>query len=952
MTKPVVISKERPEKKDMDFILLREQGIDEVQKLAGKIWTDYNHHDPGVTILEQLCYAITDLGYRTSFDIEEILYARRLRISDSPNDTFFDASKIFPSNPVSLTDLRILLIDRVSQIKNAWVEPVRDNAQGIKGLYRVLLQVDDDLSRFEEEQTVQEVKGLMMRFRNLCEDVDSIEILQKEQISFSADIDIAPDAIGEELLAKILYELESYVNPTVRFYNLEELLDEGYDMEDAFNGPPPVHGFIKPNELHPLTTEIYISKLIEIISEIRGVTRIRNFVIYKNGIRVEGDVITIEKDHFPVLNTHLDFGTIGNQDFPIRFYRGQVLYNFDLNTANQILYSFSAKYKSGYQVKLIHDPKAVSTDLVQKELEAYYSIQHLFPGTYGVGPLGLPGTNNPERKAYAKQLKGYLMFFEQVLANYLAQLGNVANLFSLDENLDRTYFHQVPKDIPFFEDMVNGVENFEYHLENLVKESDPFFNRRNRFLDHILARFGETFSTDFLIKFNSYAEGLDPRQKEKFEGDLIKAKIKFLKKYVELSRDRGKGYDYSKPSFGNENVPALKKRVCLFLNIPDYSNKSLIGPFDPDSFETIELESEHLEKQEISPERPPEEDPLDYTSFKKKPPEEKPKRKGRRKKTKEEPNALDYKEGFVISSDSEAVFNELLRYGIHKHNFDIIPDPNDKNSWVVLFYSPETKDRTQVFQAASEEAASDAVDQLITYLRSINKDCEGFHLIENILLRRIAPEEYGFNLLDDNNDILLTSYRFADLSSLRIITDDLLIIGVIKGNYEVEVEGPSAFAILLKDSDGNRVGKVVEIFDTEKKAKEKINDIIDYLNSLKKGNTTIYSRVEFYSEHKRDLHILDDFYSLRISMILPSWPVRFQSVDFRDLLREFVVSNAPGHVVIDFIWLDPDEMGKFEQAYMPWLEEKEKEKPDPSNLDRLSFNLTDILQEFRKKKEK
>lgn len=687
MNKPVIISKEKPEKKDMDFVLLREQGIDEVQKLAGSIWTDYNHHDPGVTILEQLCYAITDLGYRTSFDIEEILYARRLRIAETPNDTFFDASKIFPSNPVSLNDLRILLIDRVTEIKNAWVEPVRDNVQGIKGLYKVLLQVDDDLNRFEEAETVKKVGKLMMQFRNLCEDVDSIEILQKEQISFSADIDIAPDAIGEELLARIIYELENYINPAVRFYNLEELIEEGHSMEDAFNGPPPVHGFIKPHELQPLTTEIYISKLIEIISEIKGVTRIRNFIIFKNGIRVEGDVITIEKDHFPVLSTHLDLVEISESDFPIRFYRGQVLYNFDLNTANQILYSFSAKYKSGYQVRLIHDPKAVSTTLVQKELEAYYSIQHLFPGTYGVGPLGLPGTNRPDRKAFARQLKGYLMFFEQILANHLAQLANVAHLFSLDENLDRSYFFQVPENIPFIEDLVKGLDNFKNDLDEIVRQSDPFYKRRNRFLDHILARFGETFSTDFLIKFNSYAEGLDPKQKEKFEGDLIKAKIKFLKNYVELSRDRGKGYDYSQPSFGNENLPALKKRVCLFLNIQDYTNKSLVSALDPEAHETFEADPENFQTRDVKPERGEDEESLDYLTFDKIKSDKKT-NDGDDSSIKDDDDEFNYEEEFVISSNSEKVFTELLRHGIHKHNYDIIPDPEKKGRGIcriVLF---------------------------------------------------------------------------------------------------------------------------------------------------------------------------------------------------------------------------------------------------------------------------
>ena len=39
----------------LDYALLRQEGIDLIARLAGKRWTDYNSHDPGITILEALC---------------------------------------------------------------------------------------------------------------------------------------------------------------------------------------------------------------------------------------------------------------------------------------------------------------------------------------------------------------------------------------------------------------------------------------------------------------------------------------------------------------------------------------------------------------------------------------------------------------------------------------------------------------------------------------------------------------------------------------------------------------------------------------------------------------------------------------------------------------------------------------------------------------------------------
>ena len=71
--KPVSISKKPELKPSQDFYRLRGEGIGYVEQMGSKQWTDYNTHDPGITILEALCFAITDLAYRTGKDIKDIL---------------------------------------------------------------------------------------------------------------------------------------------------------------------------------------------------------------------------------------------------------------------------------------------------------------------------------------------------------------------------------------------------------------------------------------------------------------------------------------------------------------------------------------------------------------------------------------------------------------------------------------------------------------------------------------------------------------------------------------------------------------------------------------------------------------------------------------------------------------------------------------------------------------
>ena len=60
METPIIISKELVKDSALSFSFLREEAVKSIQQLGGTTWTDHNAHDPGITILEQVCYAITE----------------------------------------------------------------------------------------------------------------------------------------------------------------------------------------------------------------------------------------------------------------------------------------------------------------------------------------------------------------------------------------------------------------------------------------------------------------------------------------------------------------------------------------------------------------------------------------------------------------------------------------------------------------------------------------------------------------------------------------------------------------------------------------------------------------------------------------------------------------------------------------------------------------------------
>ena len=61
--------------------MLRAEGLSHIQSLSHSLWTDYNAHDPGITTLEALCYAITELGYRSGFDMQDRFFGSSKRLS-------------------------------------------------------------------------------------------------------------------------------------------------------------------------------------------------------------------------------------------------------------------------------------------------------------------------------------------------------------------------------------------------------------------------------------------------------------------------------------------------------------------------------------------------------------------------------------------------------------------------------------------------------------------------------------------------------------------------------------------------------------------------------------------------------------------------------------------------------------------------------------------------------
>lgn len=139
----------------LDFDTLRRDAIALVQELCGREWSDYNLHDPGVTILEHLCFALTDLSYRCDFPVQDFLTGDRSGI-DYDNLALYPPHEILPSAALTGTDYEKLLYDtipEIDQIRFVTNTRAHHGSRNVvrDGLYTVYVKIDPNLVQVSGE---------------------------------------------------------------------------------------------------------------------------------------------------------------------------------------------------------------------------------------------------------------------------------------------------------------------------------------------------------------------------------------------------------------------------------------------------------------------------------------------------------------------------------------------------------------------------------------------------------------------------------------------------------------------------------------------------------------------------------------------------------------------------------------------------------------------------------
>jgi hypothetical protein len=429
------------------------------------------------------------------------------------------------------------------------------------------------------DAVIAETIQVLHNHRNLAEDYCTIKAIEVEDIAICADMEVEPSADIEVVLAEAYYLIDQYMSPDIKFYSLQQLLDANKPVDEIFEGPALSNGFIDNDELAQasLRKTLYTSDVINLIMEIPGVKSVKDFVF----ARYDDFGRLVESQSWSLAVTPNRQPRLYIEGTKVMVYKNGLPFLADANELSDTLQVVKGKHTQPKYSVLENDLPVPHGSYY--ELESYYAVQNTLPLTYGVGSAGLPDSATDLRKAQAKQLKAYLLFFEQLLVNYLAQLANTQELFAVDNTVKQTYFSRLldSGEIDGIAGLYNGLDAAT--LQGLIENEDTFLERRNKFLDHLLARFAETFN-DYALMLYSYTE-----DKDVADSQLIDNKISFLQNFPELSRNRAKSFNYKNPALvcNSENVAGLVNRIKLLLgysptysgNVELYEEKDTDGKF-------------------------------------------------------------------------------------------------------------------------------------------------------------------------------------------------------------------------------------------------------------------------------------------------------------------------------------------------------------------------------------
>lgn len=566
---------------------LRAELLGLVEGFAHRSWTDYNVHDPGITLGELFAFGVSEGTHVAGLPIADL--RQPPEGTPAPPSPDFPGHLTLPCRPLTLHDYRKLLID-VDGIRNAWIttveapdprvyvdcptatltlDPGTDRPSlPLRGFYRAQVEIQGEPSVEQTLAILTEARSVLSRHRNLAEVFLDVSQVPVDHVGICADLVAAEGADLEDLAARIYLALETFLAPPIPFRTLDECLRRGLDPDDIFDGPLLRHGFVDPADLDAAErkSELRASDLVQILLDVPGVVAVRKLLMtrHRAGVAVDtGEPWRLVLD--PSRASRLSLGAsrllFFKRDLPF------LVREVEVRRKLQELRASDRREKQAPAQPMLPEP-----DARRRNIDTCRTLLDLLPLNYGVGAAGLPPSAPPLRQAQARQLEGYFLLGELFLSGLRTQVARLPEVISLRRSVP-TLFATPPSGVRDFPTLAFGKspETFAADLQLEVEREPERVRRRNALADHWLARLATPYDP-FLLISSGRQHRPDP---ERLLGD----KLRLLEHLPSLARDRAAASDLAFAAPSGRNLSGFETWLHTLLGTgPDLESVLQVQP--------------------------------------------------------------------------------------------------------------------------------------------------------------------------------------------------------------------------------------------------------------------------------------------------------------------------------------------------------------------------------------
>ncbi|KOY61290.1 hypothetical protein AM629_14545 [Photorhabdus heterorhabditis] len=580
-------------KDDITFDALLTQAKTVIEQQSGQCWSNTSENDPGITLLEACCYGASDLAYRHSLPLKDLLTPKPAE--QIPGDGIFPQEfgpqQTLTCGPITAEDYRRALLDlhsndTVNETNNGYfffndVQLIRepeeqrykywynkqerkytfndlgtDGKLTLRGNYWLYLLPGQE-TQADNKLAQQKLNDFLKNNRNLGESVSKIIWLQPINFLLQIDIELNDNVIDiPDIFAQVYRAAEQMVLEKPVRYTTQAMKDLGYSNEKIFSGPYLHHGWIptlSQAKNYTGTTVLNLSHLVNRLLAINGIQSVTRLALAhpdKTITPLPDDNWSweIAQGYYPRLWGNDPLALITSPDSPLTITaKGGV----------KIVVS-----KQDIKEKLIAEPLIdTQPELLDwgkhRKVLDYYPVSNKLPACYGLQ------AKKPTPQQV--QLHQFMLPFEQMLANGCAELALLPKLLAFKQRGETVYGVQWP--------FKAGTVNYNVHQQitsdltaKLNYDSQIYINddiQRSNYikeleiLDHLLGYFGAQLAARPLT--------LD------FQ-DFLDTQRGYLAQQPELT--------YQRNNIRIDKISALQKRIAArlglggecFSDTPDLAN--------------------------------------------------------------------------------------------------------------------------------------------------------------------------------------------------------------------------------------------------------------------------------------------------------------------------------------------------------------------------------------------